>query len=166
MSRPELIIISAVGARTRLIGHGMSLPWRIPEDLKRFKSLTSGHPIIMGKRTFESLLHQNGGPLPARRNIVLAHSNEWPQWDNVEVYPSAERALDAVADAEKVFITGGASVYAHFLERVDRLELTLVEGDFEGDVFFPEYEHLIGTMYCETARETGEGFAFVTYKRI
>ncbi|MBT3449363.1 MAG: dihydrofolate reductase [Bacteroidetes Order II. Incertae sedis bacterium] len=167
MNRPELVIISAIGTKTRVIGKGMNLPWHISEDLKRFKALTSGFPVVMGKRTFDSLIHQLGKPLPGRRNIVLSHHEiSFPQWDNAEVFNSIEKVLDSLADAERVFITGGATIYAAFLEQVDRLELTLVDGDHEGDVFFPPYEHLIGTMYKETARDEHDGFAFVTYERI
>lgn len=144
----------------------MELPWHISADLKRFKALTSGKPVLMGKRTFESLIHQNGKPLPGRRNLVLAHDTRWPEWDNVESYESIEEALAAVHDAEQVYITGGASVYEAFLKTADRLELTLVDGEYDGDVFFPAYEHLIGTEYAETARESFDGFAFVTYDRI
>lgn len=165
MKRPEVVIISAVAVKNRLIGRGQELPWHISDDLKRFKSLTSGRPVIMGKRTFDSLIHQNGRPLPGRRNLVLAHESAWPEWENVEVFDSIPEALAAVSDVEQVFITGGASVYEAFLPTADRLELTLVDGDFEGDVFFPPYEHLIGSMYEETTRDTRDGFSFVTYKR-
>ncbi len=144
----------------------MELPWHISADLKRFKALTSGKPVLMGKRTFESLIHQNGRPLPGRRNLVLAHESQWPEWDNVESFESIEDAMAAVQDADQVYITGGASVYESFLTTADRLELTLVDGDYEGDVFFPPYEHLIGTEYKETARESFDGFAFVTFERI
>ena len=162
---PEVVIISAVGSKDRLIGKGKELPWHIPEDLKRFKALTSGHPVLMGKRTFESLLHQLGKPLPGRPNLVLAHDSEWPEWDQVSVFDSVDAALASVSEVETLFITGGASVYAHFLGIADRLELTLVDGDYEGDVYFPEYEHLIGDVYVETERDQRDGFAFVTYRR-
>lgn len=162
---PEVVIIAAVGARDRVIGKGNDLPWHIPEDLKRFKAMTSGHPVLMGKRTFESLLHQLGRPLPGRLNIVLAHDASWPEWDNVVVHSSVDDALAAASDASTVFITGGATVYAHFLGIADRLELTLVEGEYDGDVFFPEYQHLIGTVYEEVERDQRDGFAFVTYHR-
>ena len=166
MKRPELVIISAIGAKTRVIGHGMDLPWHISEDLKRFKALTSGYPVLMGKTTFDSLIHQLGKPLTGRRNGVLSHQDvTYPQWDLVEVYPSIESAMTMLRDEERIFITGGATIYKAFLERVDRLELTLVDGDHKGDVFFPAYEHLIGTVYEETARDTRDGFAFVTFKR-
>jgi dihydrofolate reductase len=120
----------------------------------------------MGKRTFESLIYQNGRPLPGRRNLVLSHESEWTEWENVEVFSSIPEALEAVRDVEQLYITGGANVYEAFLKTADRLELTLVEGDHEGDVFFPPYEHLIGTEFEETWRENHEGFAFVTFERI
>jgi len=169
MDRPEIVIIAAVDADNRVIGDGLDLPWHIPEDLKRFKRLTSGYPIIMGRRTFESLVHQFGGPLKNRANLVLTSGpNRWPQYDNVSVYPSADAALEAAADtgAERVFIGGGASIYDAFLERADRLELTLVDGPHEGDVFFPPWQHLVGTLYEESARDERDGFRFVTYERI
>ena len=165
-SSPEIVIISAVGAKNRVIGKGMDLPWHISEDLKRFKALTSGFPVLMGKNTFDSLIHQLGKPLPGRRNIILSHQNvSYPQWENAEVFHSEDEAMASLAQNERVFITGGASIYGAFLERAHRLELTLVEGDHDGDVFFPPYEHLIGTMYQETARDQRDGFAFVTYER-
>src|SRR5690554_4424084 len=110
--KPEIIIIAAVAEGNRAIGIGNDLPWHIPEDLKRFKRLTKGHPVLMGRRTFESLLHQFGGPLKERRNVVLTDSpGAWEALPEVETYASLEKALAAVADEERVFIGGGASVY-------------------------------------------------------
>lgn len=161
----EIVIIAAVGRKNRVIGKGMDLPWHIPADLKRFKALTEGHPILMGRRTFESLVHQFGGPLKNRRNLVLASDISWPEYDNVEVFEDVGEAVAAAEGAERLFIGGGASVYRTFLERADRMELTLVDGDHDGDVFFPEWEHLVGTRYEETARDDRDGFSFVTYTR-
>jgi dihydrofolate reductase len=161
----EIVIIAAVGRQNRVIGKGMDLPWHIPADLKRFKALTEGHPILMGRRTFESLVHQFGGPLKNRRNLVLASDITWPEYDNVEVFEDVEQALAAAKGADRLFIGGGASVYRTFLERADRMELTLVDGDHDGDVFFPEWEHLVGTRYRETARDDRDGFSFVTFER-
>lgn len=163
----EIVIIAAVGAENRVIGKGMDLPWHLPEDLKRFKALTSGYPILMGRRTFESLVHQFGGPLKGRLNLVLASGVDWPEYDNVKTFEHMDAALDAAraTGAERVFIGGGASVYASFLERADRMELTLVDGHHDGNVFFPPWEHLVGTRYRETARDQRDGFAFVTYTR-
>jgi len=162
----EIVIIAAVGVENRVIGNGLDLPWHIPDDLKRFKALTSGHPIVMGRRTFESLVHQFGGPLKGRLNLVLGSDVEWPEYDNVRVFDELGDAVTAAREsgAEQLFIGGGAFVYASFLEEADRMELTLVYGHHEGDVFFPEWEHLVGTRYTETTRDEREGFAFVTYE--
>lgn len=162
--KPELVIIAAVAEENRVIGIGQDLPWHIPEDLRRFKSLTSGYPILMGRRTFESLLHQFGGPLKNRRNLVLTDSpGAWKDLPEVETYSSIDEAMDAVQNEPIVFIGGGAAVYEQFLERADRMELTLVEGSYEGDTFFPPYEHLVGTRYEIQEEEVHPGFRFVTY---
>lgn len=166
MEKAEIVIIAAVGELSRVIGKGQELPWRIPEDLKRFKALTKGHAVLMGHRTFQSLIHQNGKPLPGRRNIVLAADASYPQYKEVEVYPGIEEALNALTGVSRVYIGGGATVYKAFLPIADRMELTIVEGRQEGDVFFPNYEHLIGPMYQITKENQKDGFRFVSYKRI
>ena len=163
---PKLIIIAAVAESNRVIGRGRELPWHIPEDLKRFKRLTRGHPILMGRKTFESILHQFGGPLRERRNLVLTRGdNPWPLFSEVETYPTVDAALEAVADEPVVFIGGGGAVYEQFLPIADEMELTLVEGEFEGDTFFPPFKHLIGSRYEVVGEEQGEGYRFVSYRR-
>ncbi len=162
---PEMVIIAALSEENRAIGIDRDLPWHIPEDLKRFKRLTSGHPLLMGRKTFESILHQFGGPLPNRRNVVLTSRISYEQYEGVETYGSLDAALEAVMDAERVFIGGGGQIYGQFLERADRMELTLVEGSFEGDTFFPPYEHLVGTLFEVTCVENRDGYRFVTYER-
>ncbi len=163
--RPEIVLIAAVAEKNRVIGRGMDLPWRLPEDLKRFKRLTLGHPLVMGRKTFESVLHQFGGPLPKRRNVVVSTTGRWPEYPEVEVYGSLDDALAALADEPRIFIGGGGTIYQQCLPLADRLELTLVSGDFEGDAFFPPYEHLVGTVFEKTAEEPREGYRFVTYVR-
>jgi dihydrofolate reductase len=163
--RPEIVLIAAVAERNRVIGNGMDLPWHIPEDLKHFKRMTSGHPLLMGRRTFESIVHQFGGPLPDRRMMVLTSQPSLSAYPDVETYASVEAALAAVDPAETLFIGGGGTVYDQFLSFADRLELTLVEGEFEGDAFFPEFEHLIGTEFSVANEEPRDGFRFVTYVR-
>ena len=172
-------MIAAVAASDRLIGDGLELPWHIPADLKRFKALTVGHPLIMGRRTFESLVHQFGGPLPNRENVVLTRQPDRVTHPGVRVFPSLPDALAAFSDAEQVFIGGGAGVYASVLDegggvQADRLELTLVEGDFEGDTYFPPYEHLLKPnggsfgLVSEDVHPAAQGvpaFRFVTYVR-
>jgi dihydrofolate reductase len=121
--------------------------------------------MIMGRRTFESIVHQFGGPLPDRRLVVLTSQESLEDYPDVETYSSIEDAVAAVRGSERVFIGGGASIYRQFLPAADRLELTLVEGDYEGDTYFPEYEHLIGFVFEQTAEDAREGFRFVTYER-
>ena len=163
--KPDIVIIAALAEENRVIGVDKDLPWHIPEDLKRFKRLTSGYPLLMGRKTFESILHQFGGPLPNRRNVVLTSRGGLEGYEGVETYASMDEALNAVSDAERVFIGGGGNIYAQFLEKADRLELTLIEGSYEGDTFFPPFEHLIGAMFDITAVENRDGYRFVTYDR-
>ena len=165
MDRPELVIIAAVAEKDRLIGKGLDLPWRLSEDLKRFKRLTMGHPLVMGRRTFESLVHQFNGPLPGRRLIVLTSQGPFADYPDIETYPDIEAALEALAEVDVVFIGGGAAVYEAFLPLADRMELTLVEGDYEGDTYFPPFEHLVGVDFEIIGEDPRDGFRFVTYVR-
>ncbi|MEO1077851.1 MAG: dihydrofolate reductase [Bacteroidota bacterium] len=170
MPAPEIVIIAALAERDRLIGDGLDLPWHIPADLKRFKRLTVGHPLVMGRRTFESLVHQFGGPLPKRANVVLTRDAAKAEalqaaHPEIVVFDSLDAALAHFADAEQVFIGGGAAVYAAALPIADRLELTLVEGTYTGDTFFPPYAHLIGSVFAAAATDHHDGFRFVTYLR-
>jgi dihydrofolate reductase len=161
----EIVLIAAVADENRVIGKDKDLPWHIPEDLKHFKRLTTGHPLLMGRRTFESIVHQFGGPLPDRRTVVLTTKGELPEYPDVEAYASIDAALEALEGEDTVFIGGGEAVYEQFLPRADRLELTLVEGDYEGDTYFPEYEHLVGDTFEITRDDPRDGFRFVTFER-
>lgn len=161
----EIVLIAAVAEKNRVIGDGMDLPWHLPEDLKRFKRLTLGYPLIMGRRTFESIVHQFGGMLPNRRNIVLTSNPDRLAEYDVEHYPGIDEALAAVAGELRVFIGGGGGIYEQFLPQADRLELTLVEGDYQGDTYFPPYEHLVGPVFEQHAVDARDGFRFVTFVR-
>ncbi len=151
----KLIIIAALN-RKHVIGSNGKLPWHISEDLKRFKRLTVGHTVLMGRTTFESM----GKPLPGRRNVVLS-SKEIP---GVETYSTIDAALDALKAQDKVFVIGGGKIFAQFIERADELHLTLVDIDVDGDAFFPPYEHLIGTRFMLVNEEKHEGYVFRDYK--
>ncbi len=165
MRKPEVILIAAIAQRNRVIGKNGELPWHISEDLKRFKRLTLGHPVLMGRKTFESIVARLGGPLPKRRNMVLTSLPEIPG-QSVEVYPALQPAITAAADEAQIAIIGGESVYREALPLADRLELTIVQGDYDGDAFFPEYEHLIGQLFHRSASEAHSGFTFETFVRI
>lgn len=152
----KFAIISAL-ASNRVIGREGKLPWHLPKDLQRFKSLTTGHPVLMGRKTYETL----GTPLKGRRNVVLT-SGSFP---GVETCSSIADATSAVQGEELVFIIGGGQVYAQFIEQADFLYLTILDRPYEGDAFFPPYEHLIGTMFEPFYFEQCDGFVFHDYKR-
>jgi dihydrofolate reductase len=153
----KLLIIAAL-SRNRVIGKSGKLPWHISEDLRRFKRLTTGHAVLMGRKTFESL----GKPLPDRRNVVLT-SRSLPR---IETYSSIPLALEALANEDKVFVIGGGEIFRQFLERSDGWYLTLVEREVDGDTFFPPYEHLIGNMFLLVKKEEHEGFTFLDYVKV
>lgn len=128
------MIISLVVAmdRNRLIGRGNALPWHLPADLAHFKSVTMGKPIVMGRKTYESI----GRPLPGRHNIVVSRNPDFSA-PGCTVVASVEAALAAAGDAPEVMVIGGAQVYAEALPRAQRIYLTRVDAAFEGDAWFP-----------------------------
>ncbi len=136
MFTPRLSMIVAVD-ETRAIGKNNQLLWHIPEDLKRFKELTTGHTVVMGENTYYSI----GKPLPNRKNIIVT-LNQSLELPGCVVAHSIEEALQQAREVEEeeVFIIGGASVYKQFLPLIERLYLTLVQGKHEADTFFPEYD--------------------------
>lgn len=162
---PEIVIIAALAENNRVIGRDLDLPWHIPEDLQRFKRLTTGHPLLMGRTTFESIVHQFGKPLANRRNVVLTSRDMLDDYPEIETYSDVDAALSALSEESTIYIGGGGTVYEQFIDRADRLELTLVEGEYEGDTYFPAYEHLVGDMYQPTVVENRDGYRFVTYVR-
>lgn len=129
-----LSLIVAV-AENGVIGRGGALPWHISADLKRFKQLTMGHAIIMGRKTWESL----GRPLPGRRSIVVSRNPQFAA-AGAEVVPSLDAALQLAADDSEVFVIGGASLYEEALAKADRLYITRVLAKVEGDTNFPAYD--------------------------
>lgn len=153
-----LRIIVAVAANG-VIGKDNALPWRIPDDLRRFRALTTGHPVIMGRRTYESI----GRPLSGRRNIVVTGNPEW-RADGVETAASLVGAV-ALAGGDG-FVIGGASLFAEALPLAGRIELTEVGRAYDGDVRFPPFDR---AAWREVAREDHPAadppFAFVTLER-
>lgn len=161
MNHPEIIFFLA-RADNGVIGDGDSIPWRLPEDQRRFKRLTMGKPMIMGRKTFDSL----PGQLPGRRHIVLSRDEAW-EGDGAEVASSVEDALKR-ANAPHIAVIGGAEIYMAFLNRADRIELTEVHSEPEGDTKVPAFD---AAVWEETAREEHDAkngqpaFSFVTLKR-
>lgn len=131
-SSPQIVLIAALGAHG-VIGREGALPWHLPDDLKRFKALTLGKPIVMGRKTFDAI----GRPLPHRRNLVLSRALDTTP--GVEVVHSLEEALALTDGVPELFVIGGGEVYAAFLPLATRLELTHVEADVDGDARFPAF---------------------------
>ena len=149
-------------ATNRCIGRDNTLPWRLPADLKRFKQLTMGHSLVMGRKTYESI----GRPLPGRRIIVLTRQHGYAP-EGVQVAHSLEQALE-LARGDEVFIAGGADLYRQAMERVRRLYLTRIGRDYEGDTFFPELDLSGWRLVAEEhhpATATEPPFSFLTYER-
>lgn len=156
----EIMLIYARAANGA-IGKDGDLPWRLPADLKHFKALTLGKPMIMGRKTFDSL----PGLLPGRRHIVLTRDAAW-QAEGAETAATLDDAL-ALAGGETIAIIGGAAVFEAFLPLAHRVELTQIHADYAGDTFMPE----LGPEWTETAREdhaaAGDtpAFSFLTYRK-
>ena len=132
MIKRELTIIAAASTNN-VIGFDNKLIWNIPKDLKRFKELTQGHSVIMGRKTFESLPN----PLPNRRNIIVTRNKNYSP-EGIEVFSSIEDAIDACRDDLQSFIIGGGEIYSQTINIVDKIELTRVYKDYQGDAFFPD----------------------------
>jgi dihydrofolate reductase len=163
-SRPEIILIAAV-ARNGIIGRDNALPWRLKADLTHFRAVTMGNPVLMGRKTWESLAK----PLPGRRNLVLTRQPGY-QAQGAEVFVSLDEALVAIEDAARVFVIGGAEIYRILLQKADILLLSEVAADVAGDACFPDFDR---TQFRETSRTTHIADAdneytvdFVKYQRI
>lgn len=143
----------AIG-RNRELGKEGKLLWHIPEDLKRFKTLTLGHPVIMGRKTFESIVGYIGGPLPGRPNIVVTRNSAWT-YEGVTVCQTLEEAIEKAKtlDAEEIHIGGGAQLYEQALPIMDKLYLTLIDAEGDADSFFPPYEDQFTKKTFEEERE-------------
>ena len=153
-----LSIIAAIG-KNRELGKDNQLLWHIPDDLKRFKQLTLGHPVIMGRKTFDSIAAALGKPLPSRTNIVVTRDTVRHADDSVVRVPNIEAALEFARHApggEDIFIIGGGQLYAQALPQADRLYLTLIDDAREADTFFPTYEELFTKKVFEEDREWNE----------
>lgn len=152
-------------AENRAIGKDNDLLWHLSSDLKRFKSITMGHPIIMGRNTYFSLPRK---PLPGRRNIVLTHAPA-SLVEGAEVAASVAEVLHLVADEEMAYVIGGASVYEQLLPFVDILEITQVHATFDADVFFPIIDHSEFSLVQEAGPITDEqaalSYSYQTYHR-
>ena len=163
MIKSELTIIAAASTNN-VIGFNNKLIWNIPKDLKRFKELTQGHSVIMGRKTFESL----SSPLPNRRNIVITRNKDYsPQ--GIEVFSSIEDAIYVCKDDLQPFIIGGGEIYSQTINLVDKIELTRVYKDYQGDAFFPDIPldkfELASELVNYLDDDSNTTYSFLTYIR-
>jgi len=166
----RLTIIAAV-AENGVIGAGGEMPWHYPEDLQAFKDRTLGHPVIMGRVTYEAIVDRIGGPLPGRTNIVLTRTPERVDTTAEDVHAAetveeaielARAASDESEAVEEAFVAGGGSIYEQFLPVADRMVLTEIHESYGGDTTFPEWDE---DDWREIERDDREGLSFVTYRR-
>jgi dihydrofolate reductase len=160
MSRLSIIVAMA---RNRTIGIDNTLPWHLPEDLKHFKAITMGHHIIMGRKTYESI----GRPLPGRTTVIITRNRDYLM-DGCLIANSLDDAIMLAAVDSEAFCVGGANLYAQVLPRADRLYITEIKADYEGDAHFPEIDPL---AWRETRRDnhvsqSGLAYDFVIYDRV
>ncbi len=157
----SLSLIVAI-AKNRVIGVNNTLPWHLPEDLKRFRALTTGHHIIMGRKTYDSL----GRLLPGRTTVIVTRNPDYKVEGAIVVH-SLEAAIEACGDDNEAFLIGGAELYKDGLKLANKLYITEIDAEYEGDAFFPEFDML---EWRAGEREThqadkGLGFSYITYQR-
>ena len=166
----DVVLVAAV-AENRVIGSEGAMPWHYPEDLRRFKRTTTGHPVVMGRKTYESIAARLDGPLPDRTNIVLTSDpSRLPEHEAVVPATSIAEALEAARFAiagdepadDVVYVVGGGTIYEQFLPDADRLLLTEIHAEHEGDTTFPAFDE---ADWQEVERERHGEFDFVTYER-
>jgi dihydrofolate reductase len=163
MSQSKIILIAAIG-KNRELGKNGKIPWHIPEDLKHFKERTFGSPVIMGRKTFESI----GKPLPGRKNIIITRNLEYKAPERCFVVQSLEEAIDVVLKdgPKEIFVIGGAEIFNLAMERADMLILTHIESEFEADAYFPDYSKLFKVLKCSKEKESsGYNFKICEYER-
>ena len=159
------ISLIAAMAKDRVIGKDNDMPWHMPADLKHFKRVTMGKPVVMGRKTFESI----GRPLPGRTNVVITRNSEWKN-DGVEVVNSPENALKLLQGAEEVMVIGGGNIYQQFLPMADCLHLTFIELDVAGDTRFPDWKRVAEWTMVEQQEFAADDknphpYQFVTLKK-
>lgn len=160
MKKPKISLIAAIASENGALGKDNKLIYKIPEDLERFKNLTSGHPIIMGRKTFESI----GRPLPNRINIVISREPNYRS-EGITVVHSLDEAFEQVQNDE-VFVIGGGQIYQEAIKLADKLYLTIVEGSPEADTFFPDYSEFKKVVWKSEEKEfEGLKYRFLELER-
>ena len=159
---PKISMIAAIGARTRALGRNNNLLWRLSDDLKRFKKMTLGHPIIMGSKTYESIGH----PLPGRTNIILSLNTSYHVPGGLVVHTIKDALnLAKKKQPDEIFIIGGGQVFKAMLPQTDKLYLTLVDDDTPGDVYFPPYNMFTKKVFEEKHLDSNPPYTYVELER-
>ena len=158
--KPLISIIAVISKKTRAMGSKNGLLWKIEGDLPRFKKITEGHPIIMGRKTYQSI----GKPLPNRINIVISRSGNMENIPGLIIVDSIEKALDKAKEMEskEIFIIGGGQIFRETISFVDKLYLTIVDNEPEADVFFPNYSEFTKEIFREEHLEHNPPFTYLT----
>lgn len=167
--KTKISIIAAIG-ENRELGKNNKLLWHIPEDLKRFKKLTEGHVVIMGRKTFDSIIHNLGKPLPNRVNIVVSKNHQLinqKSKKNLYFVDSIAKALKKAEEKEKkeIFIIGGGQIYQQTIKYADRLYLTIVKGKYQADTFFPDYSLFKKKGFERKGKSGNYPYKFVVLER-
>jgi len=156
-----IVSIIAAMAENRVIGRGNEMPWEVPSELKRFKETTMGHPVIMGRKTFESIGH----PLPGRKNVIITSQQDYSAAGSI-IVPDLQAALAACEGADEVFICGGDTVYREAMQFADRIYLTIIDEEFDGDSFFPEIPEDFVEVRRTRIEEDVLPYDMVLYERV
>jgi dihydrofolate reductase len=155
----KINLIAAL-SENRVIGKDNKLLWNIPSDLKRFRQLTSGHPIIMGRKTYESI----GRLLPNRTNIIITRDQDY-KVEGAVITHSLDEALRQAQGDDEIFVIGGGQIFEQAISLADKLYLTIVKGNFEGDAFFPDYSAFTKEVLREDGEENGYEFTFLDLEK-
>lgn len=161
MQNPKVSIVAALAGKKRVLGYKGAIPWHIPEDLQRFKAITMGAPIIMGRKTFESI----GRILPGRINIVITRDTSFKR-EGITIVHSLEEALQQVQNHDEVFVIGGGEIYNQALPITDKLYLTIIDKEIEGDTFFPDFQEFKKVIWQSEEQESdGLKYKFLELER-
>lgn len=155
-----MLALIAAKAENNVIGKADTLPWHLPEDLKRFKTLTTGKTVLMGRKTFESIFKRLGKPLPNRKNVVITGQQDYSAPEGVVVFHDLAQALETLKN-EEVLVAGGAQIYAQTIDKADKLFITEVHQTIPGDAVFPTIDP---AKWKKVWEEPHDGFTFAEYQ--
>lgn len=158
-----MIILGPVAiAKNGVIGKNNDLPWDLPEDLQHFRDVTRGKTVLMGRKTYESIVKRRGSPLPKRRNLVITSQKDYQVPENVEIYSGVGEALRHVAAEEDVYAIGGAGIFKEIAGKADMMDVTHIHKEYAGDVYFPKIDW---SQWKKVKEDPHEEFTFTVYIR-